>query len=33
MSAEENKAIGRRAFEQVWNEVNLDAVDEIYTDD
>jgi len=27
--SEENKALARRIFEQVWNEGNLDAVDEI----
>ena len=33
MSAEENKAIGRRAFEELWNRGNLDVVDEICTED
>ncbi|HBY97013.1 MAG: ester cyclase [Ardenticatenaceae bacterium] len=30
MSAEENKAIVRRAIEEVWNKENLAIVDEIY---
>jgi steroid delta-isomerase-like uncharacterized protein len=33
MSAEENKAIARRDFEEVWNQGNLSAIDEIYTTD
>lgn len=30
MSVEENKAIGRRAFEEIWNQGNLAAIDELY---
>ena len=30
MSLEEMKAITKRAFEEVWNEGNLDVVDELY---
>lgn len=33
MSLEENKAIVRRFFEEVWNNKNLDYIDEIYTPD
>jgi predicted ester cyclase len=33
MSAEENKAIVRRAFEEIWNQDKLDAVDEIIASD
>lgn len=33
MSAEENKAIHRRAFEEIWNQGNLDVVDEIFATD
>ena len=29
MSVEENKAIARRLFESVWNEGNMDVIDEI----
>ena len=29
MSVEENKAIARRVFEEVWNQGNLAVVDEI----
>ncbi len=31
MSTEENKAIVRRYYEEVWNQGNLAAVDELYT--
>ena len=31
--SEENKALARRAFEEVWNQGNLDAMDEIYAPD
>jgi steroid delta-isomerase-like uncharacterized protein len=31
MSIEENKALARRWLEEVWNKVNLDAVDELCT--
>ena len=30
MTLEENKALSRKAFEEVWNKGNLDIVDEIY---
>jgi steroid delta-isomerase-like uncharacterized protein len=30
MSVEENKTIGRRAFEEIWNQGNLSAIDELY---
>ncbi|GAH60954.1 unnamed protein product, partial [marine sediment metagenome] len=30
---EENKAIARRAFEEVWREGKLDVIDEIYATD
>jgi len=30
---EENKAIGRRAFEEVWSQGKLDVIDEILTAD
>ena len=30
MSAEENKAIARRFFEEVWNKGNLDVIDETH---
>ena len=33
MSLEENKAIVRKFFEEVWNNKNLDYIDEIYTPD
>jgi len=33
MSIEENKAIHRRVYEEVWNKGNLDVVDEIIADD
>lgn len=33
MSSEENKAIVRKFFEEVWNNKNLDFIDEIYTPD
>jgi hypothetical protein len=33
MSAEENKAIVRRHFDEVWNKGNLAIVDEIYAPD
>ncbi len=29
MSAEENKAIARRYFEDIWNKRNLAAIDEL----
>lgn len=31
MSLEENKAIARRFFEQVWNKGNLDVIDETHS--
>lgn len=31
--SEENKAIARRMFEEVWNKRNLDAFDEIFAPD
>jgi steroid delta-isomerase-like uncharacterized protein len=31
--SEQNKAIARRIFEEVWNESNLDVIDELYTKD
>lgn len=31
MSAEENKSIARRTFEEIWNKGNLNAVDSLYT--
>jgi steroid delta-isomerase-like uncharacterized protein len=31
MSTEENKALARRAIEEIWNKKNLDAIDEIYS--
>ncbi len=33
MSAEENKALSRRVVEEVFNEGNLDAADELFTSD
>ncbi len=30
---EENKAIARRAFEEVWSQGKLDVIDEIYAAD
>ena len=33
MSAEENKAILRRAYEEAWNRKNLDALDEVIASD
>ena len=30
---EENKAIHRRVYEEIWNKGNLDVVDEIFDDD
>ena len=33
MSAEENKAISRRVFEETWNQGKLDVVDEILATD
>jgi len=33
MSAEENKALVRRAFEEVWSQGKLDVIDEIYASD
>jgi steroid delta-isomerase-like uncharacterized protein len=30
MSVEENKAIARRTFEEIWNQGNLAAIDELY---
>ena len=32
MSIEENKAIHRRVYEEIWNKGNLSAVDEIIDD-
>lgn len=31
--SEENKAIARRSFDEVWNQGNLAAIDEIYAPD
>ena len=33
MGVEENKAIHRRVYEEIWNKGNLDIVDEIFDDD
>jgi predicted ester cyclase len=33
MSAEENKAVSRRVVEELFNEGNLDAADELFTSD
>jgi hypothetical protein len=33
VSAEENKAVVRRAYEELWNRRNVDVVDELATDD
>ena len=33
MSTEENKALVRRFFDEVWNNRNLDALDELYSQD
>jgi len=33
MSAEENKAIVRRLFDEVWNTGNVDKVEELYSPD
>jgi steroid delta-isomerase-like uncharacterized protein len=33
MPAEENRAVIRRAYEEMWNERNVDAVDELVTGD
>jgi predicted SnoaL-like aldol condensation-catalyzing enzyme len=33
MSVEENKAIVRRVFEEIWNKGNLALVDELYASD
>ncbi len=33
MSAEENKTVIRRAYEELWNERNVDVVDELTTED
>lgn len=33
MSAEENKAVIRRAYEELWNERNVEVVDELVTED
>jgi steroid delta-isomerase-like uncharacterized protein len=33
MSAEENKALARRAWEEIFNQRNLDALDEFYAAD
>ena len=33
MSVEENKALVRRSFEEVFNQGNLDAVEEIFDSD
>lgn len=33
MSVEENKALVRKFFEEVWNNRNLDALDELYSED
>ena len=30
MTPEENKAVARRFFEEVWNNQNLDVVDEVF---
>ncbi len=33
MSAEENKAAIKRAYDELWNQRNVDAVDELATED
>jgi steroid delta-isomerase-like uncharacterized protein len=33
MSVEENKAIARRSLEEVWNQGNLDIVEELFASD
>ncbi len=33
MSLEQNKAVARRVFDEVWNGRNLDVLDEVLTDD
>ncbi len=33
MSAEENRAIIGRAYDELWNERNVDVVDELATED
>lgn len=33
MSAEENKAVIRRAYEELWNERNVEVVDELVAED
>jgi len=33
MAAEENKALVRRFYEEVWGKGNLDVVDEVFADD
>ena len=33
MSTEDNKALVRKFFEEVWNNKNLDYIDEVYTPD
>ena len=33
MSAEENKAVIRRAYDELWNERNVEVVDELVTED
>lgn len=33
MTAEENKAVIQRAYDELWNERNIDVVDELVTED
>jgi hypothetical protein len=33
VSAEDNKAVVRRAYEELWNERNVDLIDELAAED
>ena len=33
MTAEENKQLARRAFEEIWNQGNVNAIDDLYAAD